>query len=270
MNTDPVDDDRHAGGARRAAVVVSAGVLVCGATLLASSAHADYREVPETGTEGRLVLLSDPYPVRFDDLSPGETHYWQVAATIQGAPTASLVLEVRKSGELVEHPGGLVVAIERCDTAWTGVEAGDPQCSGGRAPVTRATPTEDYALTSPVFDLDGVDERDGTHLLVALGLETDDTGDETLMGLEGDIALGLTAAADDPAQPPTPGVPVPPPALPVTGADPLGLLLAALGAVGLGLVALATRMRRIPSARTVQSEGAAQRARTATNEKDVS
>lgn len=241
----------------RAVTIASAGVLACGATLLATSAQAAYQEVPETGTPGHLVLLSDPYPAAFLDLEPGVVRYWQVAATIEGADEASLVLELRKEGALVDHPDGLVVSIERCDTAWTGVAEGDPQCASGRTAVARATPDDDFAASSPVFDLEGVDS-DGTHLLVALGLAGTDTGDESLMGLTGDVGLGLTAAADDRAVPVPQDPPAPPIGLPVTGADPIGLILAALGAMGLGVALVASRTRRSPALRTVRSEGAAQ------------
>ncbi|PSL37658.1 hypothetical protein CLV49_1265 [Labedella gwakjiensis] len=248
-------------GAIRGLTVVSAGVLVGGLSLLATSAQAAFQPVPETGDPGRLVLLSDPYPAEFLDLQPGVVRYWQVTATIEGATQASLVLEVRKDGELVERPDGLVMTIERCDTAWTGVPDA-PQCAAGRAAVASATPDDDYTTSSPVFDLDGVD-ADGTHLLVALSLVAEDSGDETLMGLEGDMGLGLTAAAVDPVTPEEPGRPSPPPGggLAVTGVDPLGLILAAFGAVGLGAALLVSRARRSPALRTVGSEGASQLAR---------
>jgi hypothetical protein len=245
--------------AARVAVLGSAGALVGGLVLLASSAQAAYEVVPETGTAGRLVLLSDPAPAHFPDLAPGDVRYWQVAATIQGAERASLVLELRRSGDLLEHPDGLVVSIERCDVAWTGVDEGDPVCSSGRASVTRSTPATDPA-SGPVFDLDGVD-ADGTHLLVELGLGNEHSGDESLMGLTGEIGLGLTAAADEPGVD-QPAVAAPPPAgLPVTGTDPTGLVLTALGAIGLGAVLAATRTRPAPARRTVRSEGAVQRVR---------
>ena len=247
----------------RAVTVASAGALVCGLSLLATSAQAAYQPVPETGDAGRLVLLSDPYPASFLDLSPGAVRYWQVAATIEGATSASLVLELRKGGELVEHPDGLVVTIERCDEEWTGVAENAPQCAAGRAPVTRATPADDYTVDSPVFDLDGVDAVDGTHMLVALSLESTDTGDESLMGLDGDMGLGLTAAAVDPGAPVVPGPP--PPGLAVTGVDPMGLVLAAFGAMGLGVALLASRIRPSLGVRTVGSEWASQRARPGTN-----
>ena len=242
----------------RVAMIGSTGALVGGMVLLASSAQAAYEEVPETGVAGRLVLLSDRAPAHFPDLMPGDVRYWQVAATLQGAESASLVLELRTAGELMEHPDGLVVSIERCDAAWTGVDEGQPACSAGRATVTRITPASGTE-SGPVFDLDGVD-ADGTHLPVELGLDGEDTGDECLMGLTGEIGLGLTAAADE-ATTDEPTVAAPPPSgLPVTGADPAGLILTGLGALGLGTALAVVRTRRAPALRTVRSEGATQRA----------
>ncbi|RWZ58488.1 hypothetical protein ELQ92_14390 [Labedella populi] len=257
----------------RAAASAAVGSLVCGVVLLSGSAHAALQVVPENGAPGRLVLSSDPYPAQLEALSPGVIRYWEVTATIEGSSDASLVLEIWKDGDLVEHPEGLVATVERCDVAWTGVPD-SPRCPAGWEVVTDARPSDDYSTVSPVFDLHGVDPVDGTHLLVGIGLESTDARDESLMGLSGDIGLGLTAAAEDPStpgQPSTPGRPIgipltndltrptdtPAGGLPVTGADPIGLLLAALGALGLGVTALATRGRGATGDRTAGSTVAA-------------
>ncbi|RUQ96928.1 hypothetical protein [Labedella endophytica] len=252
-------------GVIRALTVASVGALVCGTTLLATSAQAAYRPVPENGDPGRLVLLSDPHPVEFVALRPGIVHYWQVAATLEGATRASLVFEMRKSGELVEHPEGLVVSIERCDDEWVGLPEA-PRCDSGRGSVTQVDSSHDHRESSPVFDLAGVDD-DGTHLLVAMSLAVDRSGDESLMGLTGEVGLGLTAAAEGAAPPVVPGDPAPPDGLPVTGADPMGLVLAAIGAIGLGVTLLVARTRRSPVTRTVRSEGATQLAHRGSNPK---
>ncbi|RWZ46199.1 hypothetical protein ELQ90_15625 [Labedella phragmitis] len=238
----------------RATGSAAVGSLVCGVVLLSGSAHAALQEVPENGAPGRLVLSSDPYPAQLDALSPGVIRYWEVTATIEGASDASLVLEIWKDGDLVEHPDGLVATVERCDVAWTGVPD-SPHCASGWEVVTDARPSDDYSTVSPVFDLHGVDPVDGTHLLLGFGLEPTDAGDESLMGLSAEIGLGLTAAADDPDGPGQPSAPDRPsgiPAadapthpiatstgdLPVTGADVIGLALFALGAIGLGAIGL--------------------------------
>ena len=98
-----------------------------------------------------------------------------------------------------------------------------------------ATPADDYTTSSPTFDLDPLAADAPTYLLLSLAVEdsAEAAADESLMGLTGDMAVGLTAVAlDDIPVPPTrPGAMLPP-----TGADFTALLaMAALAAGALGL-----------------------------------
>ncbi|SKC35782.1 collagen-like protein [Okibacterium fritillariae] len=250
-------------------------VLVAGASLFSVRAFAVLNDVPETGTPGYLSLRSDPYPAQFLELSPGSPARWQIAADLQDAETARLTLEMRKDGELVDHPRGLEVTVERCDAEWTGLPDA-PTCAANPVLVTEATPLDDYSSTSPVFDLDGLTAASGKFLLVTLAVEDspEAAADESLMNLTGDIGFALTATGDSigatptptpsPSTPATPGPSATPgapgqpgqPAQPgqggqpgatgrsplaATGVDIVALVALGAGAIGLGLVVSSAR-----------------------------
>jgi hypothetical protein len=233
---------------RTVAASLMAGVsfvaLAAGGIALAGAANAALIDVPPTGTPGRLVLSSDPYPAEFLDLSPGDPGYWEVGARIENATKATLSLELRKSGQLVEHPRGLIMTVDVCSVEWTGLDS-SPSCSTGAQRVTVATPEDDYTESSPTFDLAPITAGAPEYLLVTLAVEDspEAMADTTLMGLTGDMGVGLTATAFDdvPVKPVTPGG--------GTGGGGLantGVNLWALGAVGAlaaGLLGIGTAFR---------------------------
>ena len=239
---------------RRAAVAAAAAgsiaLLVTGSVLLAGAAQAALVDVPENGAPGRLVLAADPYPAQFSDLSPGETRAWQVQARLEDASTATLALELRKDGALVEHPRGLEMRVDSCGVEWTGLPDA-PVCAGGAQPVTVATPADDYSVSSPSFALPDLAADAPVNLLITLGIEDspEAMADTTLMGLTGEMGVGLTAVAIDgsvPAQPqPQPQRPgAGSPTIPATGGD-LSALAAVLALAGGFLAAgLALRLHR--------------------------
>lgn len=234
--------------------------LLSGAGVV-SAAAADYVAVPETGAPGRLMLFSDPYPADFLDMRPGEPAYWQIAADIEDADRATLAVELQKAGALVDHPRGLEVRVDTCATEWVDVPSA-PACATGAEPVTTAGPSNDYSTGSPLFDLEApLRENERRHLLVTLSIDdsAEASADETLMGLTGEIGIGVRAVAvdGDPVEPAPPGEPggpddgTDPPdgGLPVTGgpAVPLGAIaLVAAGLVGLG-AALSLARRKVRS-----------------------
>ncbi|MFB2555602.1 hypothetical protein [Herbiconiux liangxiaofengii] len=234
-------------GAIGAAAVLA---LTAGSLLLADSARAAFVDVPTaTGMPGRLVLAADPYPAMFPDLSPGDPAYWRVDARLEDAARATLSLELRKDGELAEHPRGLVMTVDRCSVAWTGVEAGAPTCAEGAARITQATPEDDHSTTSPSFELTPLVPGSPEHLLVTLAVEDSAAAqaDSSLMGLTGGMGVGLTATAVDGAA----ITPVKPSKgnLANTGREGMLSGVIAFGALTAGLIGLAlviarTRLRR--------------------------
>ena len=223
---------------RRIAAVVavgSVGLLVSGGLLLGHAAHAALVDVPVTGAPGRLVLSADPHPAPLADLSPGEPVHWQVAARLEDASRATLSLDLRKDGPLVAHPRGLRVTVASCDQLWTGL-AGSPVCGSGAREVVAGSPADDWRTSSPTFPLQPLSPAAPEYLLVTLAVEDSAAAaaDRSLMGLDGTIAVGLTAVAMEE----TPAAPGGPAALPATGIDLLSAVSVgalAAGALGLGL-----------------------------------
>jgi hypothetical protein len=212
--------------------------------LVSASAVAALEDVPESSPDGILTLQSHEYPVHFNDLSPGDPAYWQIGTHLEGAELSTLTLEIERDGELVEHPRGLTVNIERCDTEWTGVsEAGE--CLTGATNVLTIGPADDAGQSSPVWDLAGLTSTTGKYLRVTLAVDNSEAArhDESLMGLRGTLGLGFTAAGDesmsDPAAPEAPAESV----LALTGADAVPLALLAAGLLGLGVSAALLRRR---------------------------
>lgn len=221
-----------------AGLVASASIaaLAVGGVAVAGAASAALTDVPATGTPGRLVLSSDPYPAQFLDLSPGVTRHWRVDARLEDAATATLALQLRKNGALVEHARGLRMTVDVCDSAWSTSAA--PDCPTGARRVTAATPTDDYRVTSPSFELAPLRTGAPQRLLITLAIEDSVAAraDDTLMGLTGDMAVGLVATAFD-------ETPVSPPsgALAVTG--PAWASVTGVAAIAAGILGLGTALR---------------------------
>jgi hypothetical protein len=245
--------------AARAVAIVSAICVASALVMVSAGAVAALEDVPETSPDGLLWLQSDEYPLHFVDLSPGNPAHWQIGSQLDGAPLSTLTLEVERDGELVEHPRGLSVSVERCDTEWTTVSTGG-ECATGATDVLAIGPADATAETSPVWDLDGLSSTSGKYVLVTLAVEDSAAArsDETLMGLTGTLGLGFTAAGDESMTPPSATPPEDPPAgsppvdpasperpgsplLALTGADVVPLALLAAGLLGLGA---STAMRR--------------------------
>jgi hypothetical protein len=244
---------------------LSTVLVVCALTLMSANTVAALVDVPETTPDGFLTLKSHEHPVHFLGLSPGDPAHWHIGTQLDGAQLSTLTLEVERGGELIEHPRGLTVLVERCDTEWTSVsDAGE--CTTGATDVLNIGPADvgpgdDAGVAAPVWDLAGLSSTTGKYLLVTLAVEDSTAAryDESLMGLTGTLGFGFTAAADDQVTPtptdPTPASIVPPPGaapgaarppfLAVTGGTVLPLALLAAGLLGVGISSAMTR-RRVP------------------------
>src|SRR5690606_32638831 len=106
------------------------GALVAGAALtlgLASVSVQSYAAISgqDAAETGDLVVEAQPHPTEFFDLSPGESRYWSIEASLLGAERGSLALRVFGAGALIEHPQHpLTIAVEGCDGMLIG---GDPR-----------------------------------------------------------------------------------------------------------------------------------------------
>lgn len=219
-----------------------ASVLLLGASgmFLATSSQAAFIDLPVTGTPGRLVLAADQARLEVEGLSPGEAEYLQVEARLEDADRAALSVELRKAGDLVDHPRGLRMTLQWCDAPWSGLPA-RPSCASGSRLVASATPNDDYASNSPVFELPDLAATAPVHLLVELALEDSEAAraDASLHGLTADVAAGMTAVSID-GEPPRSVAP----ALPATGANVATVGATIAFAAGLLLAGWAVRRVR--------------------------
>lgn len=214
---------------RRGAVAGLAAAL-----LVAAPAYAE---------EGKILVDQPPHQV-LGTLRAGESIVWRVGMHLEGADSASLDLQLRTWGALVERAEGLLVQVDVC-------EQQHDVCSRriiDRAPL-REVATRTSSDTWHVTRLRGPAP---VYLDVELSLPAGATG---VADLEGSVGLGLVASGDgraptddpdddpgedpdeDPGDRPDEG-PDPEDDLPVTGIA-LGSLLAL--AVGLTLLGGALR-----------------------------
>jgi hypothetical protein len=240
---------RRVWGARRIALLVLFCLMLAGGlSVFSARAYAAFSPVP--GAQGpHLSLQSDPQPVSFLNMSPGSVEHWQIDSSLIDA-TSTLTLQFAGSGGLVSHPNGLQVQIDRCDVAWTNVST-TPACASGGTNVFGPAAASLVSETT-IYDLAGLTNTHDKYLMVTLSIPDSAAAeaDTTLMGLTATVGVGLTATGADPTEPgspsspTTPGSPGSPSNLAFTGVDIGGLILLALGAIGLGLVITGARKAR--------------------------
>jgi len=236
-----------------AAAVVAASALVSGLGLFSLRAVAVVNTVMIAQQPGFLKLTSNLPHDDVLDLAPGDPVYWHIGANLTQDLTGSLVLEIRKSGELATNARGLIVAIDRCSEPWLNLES-TPSCGQEQEHVLVATPVDDNSSNSAVYDLAGIPEAHGKYLLVSLSLNAPaNVADQELMSLTGEVGIGLTAAGDGFPSKPENAVQEALPAgdratLAMTGIDALALFLVAVGVLGLGAVfSVLRRFRPTPT-----------------------
>ncbi|PFG33292.1 hypothetical protein ATL42_1160 [Sanguibacter antarcticus] len=261
----PARDVRRRRSTHVARALLGAALVVAGALYGVQAGALAAVVVPEP-VDADLLVQADWPLSPLGTLAPGRPAHWVVDTWVVGTAEAEFTLELRKDGDLMTMTEGATTTVERCATAWVGLPD-DPACESGWGDVAAVVPTDDYDAWSPVWMLSTKRAYEPVHLLVTIALDEspDTTNNPDLMGLTGNIALGVTATAttplpDDekPDAPPTPGsgsgddvglAPAPPasapggPSLPVTGADVLGLLLSAAAIASGGVLILGARRR---------------------------
>jgi hypothetical protein len=238
----------------RCAGVIGSLVAIVGGLLLASgSAQAAWVTIVENGLPGHLSLFSDPLPADLLELSPGAPVQWQIKADLEDA-YSPLTIQFEREGNLVDRPDGLWIQVRACETEWTNFPS-SPQCASAEtvlAPTAANSPSLGHPGTAdsstPSYSAGALRHGVGKYLLVTLSLP--DTpqarADSSLMGLTATVGIGLTVLGDQE----DPGTRSHPAGLADTGADALGTVLIALGAVGLGVVFRSRRGRRTTTAAT--------------------
>ena len=239
------------------------GALVAGSAVvlgLASVSVQSFAAMADSDAAGRgdLTVEAHPQPTEFFDMSPGESRYWSIEASLRDAERGSLALRVFGDGALIEHPRHpLMIQVEGCDGVLVG---GDPRthpaCEGAayttiisEQPLAEISSVPAVDETHHVWTLPDIVSGQMRSFVVTLAVPAGGADDETLMGLRGDIGVGLFAAGQDAdASPPVANEPDD---LATTGgALPVALLLIGAGTIGLGLV-----LRRVHSERRLLKSG---------------
>ena len=201
---------------------------------------------------GDLVVTAVPEDPQFLDLTPGDSRFWTVEASLEQASSGRLSMRVFGAGAVVEHArSGLTIAVESCSRAYaSGSSTSRPVC--GSAPTQVISTTNLASISSDPGDatsprtwvLPDIHRSVDRHFLVTLAIPSDGESDKTLMGLSGSFGLGLFASGvDTPPAPIDVERPRPTTSLPDTGGPALALLLLGLGAVSLGLAVRARAHR---------------------------
>jgi LPXTG-motif cell wall-anchored protein len=255
--------------ARRMVALAATSLL---AALAAAPVSADdgLTTVPENGSPGLLWLTSDPFPVEFPPLSPGDAVWWQVGAHLRDEDLGALTLTLASSGELVTLPGGLLVTVRSCRVPW---QLQPPTCPTGSTMLLSTVRLADVG-PGDVMALGQITPQDSTWVMFTLQLPAD-AGNE-MQNRSGRVGAGFTAVGDattatttptsPPPSDPVPNTPPPrpfttpsttpgetpstvapstvPPGLPRTGGDVATSLLVAIGAIGAGLTLAGLARRR--------------------------
>ncbi|MFT4188661.1 MAG: hypothetical protein QM621_08765 [Aeromicrobium sp.] len=206
--------------------------------------------------QGDLSVTADPSSSAFFDLTPGDSRYWPVEATLDGADEGTLVVRVWGDGALIDHPSyPLRIVVDACDGTLTGSDPREyPTCSGAVTPIVASQPLRDVSVADDLtggqaWDLAPIQSGLARSLVVTLTVPAEGSYDESLMNVRGDFGVGLYSSGDvpsvtpedpdDPEQPPssTPDRPATMGVLPATGGPVLAVLLIGVGAVGLGCLA---------------------------------
>lgn len=142
--------------------------------------------VPAAQAEDRRIVVDQPPYQVLGSLRAGESLVWRVGTHVEGVESASLDLQLRTWGALVEHAEGLLIQVDVCEQH----EAVCDRRIIDRAPL-REVATQTASDTWYVTNLHG---EAPAYLDVELSLPTSATA---VSGLEGSVAVGLFASSDD-------------------------------------------------------------------------
>ncbi|MGO2932658.1 hypothetical protein [Microbacterium sp.] len=242
---------------RASGAAVAGAALALGLVSVSVQSYAAVAE-PADAARGDLIVDAQPHPTEFFDLSPGEIRYWSIEASLEGAERGSLALRVFGAGALIQHPQHpLMIAVDGCDGTLVGDDPRErPACQGAdyttvvaQQPLADITSDPSADETDDVWTLRDITSDEGRSFVVTLAVPAGGADDKTLMGLRGEIGVGLFSAGDDIATPEKPIVQEPDLAT-TGGLLPISLALIGAGTIGLGLV-----LGRVHSSRRRQASG---------------
>jgi len=235
------------GWSRRRALgtLVASATLILGLASVSVQSYAAIVEQADAGADGDLVVEAQPHATEFFDMSPGESRYWSISAALLNAERGSLALRVFGAGALIEHPQHpLTIAVEGCDGTLVGDDPREhPVCDGSaytsiidEQPLAAISSDPALDQADDVWSLPDIVRDQARSFVVTLALPADAADDKSLMGLRGDVGVGLFTAGDDAVAEEPPVTEQPDDLAKTGGLLPISLLLIAAGTISLGLV----------------------------------
>ncbi|GAA3654186.1 hypothetical protein [Microbacterium marinilacus] len=191
---------RRSGRARRA---IGAALLVISAAMAMSvwsafsAEAAQYVPDRDQATPDRMLSLwTQGAPEEARSLSPGEPVSWLIRADHDDRTgPATIDVQLRKQGALVDHPRGLSVSIEQCMVPWAGWDTATPWCP---APGGALTVTPEHDLSEAPSDPMRMGDMVSSiphYFRVTAALEDSPAAraDASLHGLSAVVDIGVTA-----------------------------------------------------------------------------
>ena len=142
-------------------------------------------------SDGDLVVTATPEGPQFLDLTPGDSRFWLVQASLEQATSGRLSMRVFGAGAVVDHArSGLTIAVEGCPQAYVGGSSTSrPTCESVPTQVISTTNLASISsapgdTTSPrTWVLPDIHRSMDRHFLVTLAIPSGGESDKTLMGL---------------------------------------------------------------------------------------
>jgi hypothetical protein len=211
----------------------SAALVAAGALLVASASPAAAGQI----SGGVLQLVAVPGALSDNSMAPGKTLYWPITADLNAPTSGQLSLQISSTEALATNPQGLRVSLAGCPVAWTTFSDPTiaPTCRGGAGTVM--VPDSAFANIAPTetWQLATVPAVSTTSMLATISLPP--TVPSVLQGASASIDFAFTALGD--TQHVTPTDPTGP--LAITGLNPAGPLLLAIGLLLGGFTLARTR-----------------------------
>ncbi len=178
-------------------------------------------------THGPLSLEISPYPLEFDDLTPGDSAGWTVTPKLQDGLSGPLTLRIISDGPLATNDAGARLTLRRCSEPWVQDQCASDAVLIVDSPLSRIDPERAH-------DLGSLSPDQGAYFRATFTMPADLP--DLLQDSTATFGLGFTALGDAEnvtTEPPTSlnrSLPLPSTGAPgLLGVGGLGLLLAVTG-----------------------------------------
>lgn len=130
-----------------AAVVLLLSSLMIPSPAMAQAAESEeHAQAVINSTHGPLSLEVSPYPLQFEDLTPGDSVAWTVTPKLRDDLSGPLSLQIISDGPLANNDAGAHLTLRRCSEPWV-----QEQCASGAvlvvdSPFSRIDPAQVHNL----------------------------------------------------------------------------------------------------------------------------